>query len=95
MIFSTLQTQKFLEIFRYLPKGREFFDKRSLLLRLKDRLEYGKDLYEEFVAKLTLDDFRVIQKTKQEFIRVIFFFSGVNGVNREGSSSKEIMCRWR
>lgn len=94
MIFSTLQTQKFLEIFRYLPKGREFLDKRSLLLRLKDRLEYGKDLYEEFVAKLTLDDFRVIQKTKQEFTRVIFFFR-VNGVNREGSSSKEIMCPWR
>lgn len=57
-------------------------------MRLKDRLEHGKDLYEEFVAKLTLYDFRVIQKTKQEFARVNFFFLGLMESKERGQVQK-------
>ena len=69
--YGAPEVHKFVEIFKYLPKGKIFAEKKNLYLKVKDKILKGKDqkldLYNEFIAKLSQEDFKLIQFYKDQY----------------------------
>jgi hypothetical protein len=67
------ETQKFLDIFNNLPRGKFFVDKKNLYMETKSSLAKGQDFYQEFFKRIPESERKFIKNFQKQKI-----FNGIN-----------------
>lgn len=57
---------KILELFKNLPRGKQFVDNRNILMNVQKTIKQGDNLYNEFIKQISSKDKEIIQKLKEE-----------------------------
>jgi DNA polymerase III sliding clamp (beta) subunit (PCNA family) len=62
------ETQKFLDIFNNLPRGKFFLENKNLFMEIKSSLSKGQDLYQEFFKRIPESERKFIKNFQKQKI---------------------------
>ena len=64
------QVSKILEVFKNLPRGKQFVDNRNILMDVQKSLKPGDDLFSKFMENISNKDKEILEKVTEEKKRV-------------------------